>query len=217
MSIPKSQTQTDLYTNGEEFNYVSTGQPYVGYYWKLSNGTFYTGKNPQDLPSNQLVRATSNFENLPNSPEPISEIALPYDSPYVGKDESMYNQILILDYLKLKNISSVSPPITKIPTNIPTLPTDQDYKIGKFERYFCKKANEIIYLEINKDTYIKLVNKDSQILYQLYVPFKVTWQLTGDKTQVYNLNKKTVETTISKIEFPMFQEYLKNDFTKYYR
>ena len=84
-------------------------------------------------------------------------------------------------------------------------------------RYFCKKSNEVIYLEISKETYDKLVGKDPQILWQLYIPFNLPWQLTGDKTQVYNLNKKTVETTISKIEFPMFSEYLKNDFTKYYK
>jgi hypothetical protein len=92
-----------------------------------------------------------------------------------------------------------------------------DYQIGEYRRYFCKKTNEIIYLEINKDTYDKLVGKDSKILYQLYQPFNLPWQLTGDKSQVFIINKNITELTSKQQKLPMLSEYLKNDFTKYYK
>ena len=84
-------------------------------------------------------------------------------------------------------------------------------------RYFCKKTNEIIYLEVSKDTYDKLVKQDSTILWQLYLPFNLPWQLTGSKEQVYKVNKNIVELTSVKQKLSMLAEYLKMDFTKYYK
>ena len=75
----------------------------------------------------------------------------------------------------------------------------------------------MIYLEINKDTYDKLVGHNSQILWQLYIPFNLPWQLTGDKEQVYKTNKNITELTSVRQKLPMLAEYLKNDFTKYYK
>ena len=46
MYIPKNRMTTNLYTRGEEYKNVATGIPYIGYYWKMYNGTTFTGKNP---------------------------------------------------------------------------------------------------------------------------------------------------------------------------
>ena len=46
-----------------------------------------------------------------------------------------------------------------------------------------------IYLEIDKNTYDNLVSKNSQYLWQLYLPFNLPWQITGIQEQVARTNK----------------------------
>ena len=42
-----------------------------------------------------------------------------------------------------------------------------------------------------------LVTKNPQILWQLYEPFNVSWQLTGDKQQTAQVNKNIVELNMN--------------------
>ena len=201
MYYPLSQISTNLHTNGNEFAYVSTLKSYTGYYWKTSKGKYYTGKTPQDAPNDEIILFS--FEgkvNIPQSTTPSNSFYNQYD------DDS-------LSYLNLTNPSQ--PGLS--PTYSPTFPTQQDYTNGEMRRYFCKKTNEIIYLEVSKDTYDKLVSQDSQILWQLYQPFNLPWQLSGSKEQVFTTNKNIVELTSVRQKLPMLMEYLKMDFTKYYK
>ena len=197
---PLSQITPNLYTNGEEFVYKNTFTPYKGHYWKTSKGKFYTGKTPQDTPTQEIVEykdpVNETFNNTSN-PSPVNKV----------------NYFSIYD--KLKNIDSLKD--TYLPLYSPNIPTQQDYTNGEYRRYFCKKTNEIIYLEINKETYDKLVKKDPQILYQLYRPFNLPWQLTGDKEQVFKTNRNITELISVQGKFPMLAEYLQKDFTKYYK
>jgi hypothetical protein len=219
MYYPQSQITSNLYTNGGEFMYSNTKLPYVGYYWKVSNGKYFTGKTPQDTPNEEIIKSTSDRSQVildPTYSSTISEVALAYDAPYVY-DENVYNESSILTYLSLKNISLIKPPTTLVPLFSATLPTQQDYQNTEFRRYFCKKTNEIIYLEISKETYDKLLAKDPQILFQLYIPFNLPWQLTGDREQVYKTNRNITELISVRQKLPMLAEYLKMDFTKYYK
>ena len=56
--FPLSQIKTNLYTNGYEFttNVTDTTNSYSGYYWRTSEGKYYTGKTPQDLPTQELFK-----------------------------------------------------------------------------------------------------------------------------------------------------------------
>jgi hypothetical protein len=201
MYYPTSQITSNLYTNGEEFAFISNGLPYIGYYWKTSSEKYYSGKTPHDLPNEELILIsdTINISITPSTPE---------------NNFSYYNEDGISsEYINLRN----PPPPSLLPTYSQNSPTNKDYQIGEFRRYFCKKTNEIIYLEINKDTYNKLVNKDSQILYQLYQPFNIPWQLTGDKSQVFIINKNITELISKQQKLPMLPEYLKKDYSKYYQ
>jgi hypothetical protein len=219
MYYPQSQITPNLYTNGNEFMYLKTGIEYIGYYFKISSGKYYTGKTPQNTPNEEIIKSTSDRSQViinPTYSSNISEIALSYDAPYVY-DENLYNENEILTYLSLKKISIIAPPITIVPSYSATLPTQQDYQNTEFRRYFCKKTNEIIYLEISKETYDKLVTQDPQILFSLYIPFYLPWQLTGDREQVYKTNKNITELTSVRQKLPMLAEYLKMDFTKYYK
>jgi hypothetical protein len=56
---PKSQVKTNLYTNGDEYTTSPSTSPpsvsgYTGYYFKTSTGKLFTGKDPSDIPNNQL-------------------------------------------------------------------------------------------------------------------------------------------------------------------
>jgi hypothetical protein len=123
---------------------------------------------------------------------------------------------LLLKYLDLNNTDFNNLPSQQLPTHSPTLPTEEDYKIGEFERYFCVKRNQNIYLEIKKDIYNKLVNRNFQIAWQLYKPFKLPWTLIGVKEQVFATNKNIVALTTKQNQLIGFDLYLKHDYLKYY-
>lgn len=170
MYYPKSQITSNQYSNGDLY-YKSSGQSYIGYYYKISNGKIYTGKTPQDGPNQELVL-----------------------------NSSITNTDLI----------------SKIPPHYQTLPTENDYTIGEFRRYFCKKSNELIYIEISQDIYTKLLQKDPSLYWQLYLPFFIPWLLTGTKEVVYNTNHNIVELTIARNNYFMFGVFLKEDYLKYW-
>jgi hypothetical protein len=56
MYYPLSQITSNLNTNGGEFAYADTEQEYKGYYWTTSSGKYYTGKTPQDTPTQELIK-----------------------------------------------------------------------------------------------------------------------------------------------------------------
>ena len=55
MYYPKSQIKTNLYTNGGEFALAKDNSEYTGDYYITSNGRKFTGKNPNVVPSYELV------------------------------------------------------------------------------------------------------------------------------------------------------------------
>jgi hypothetical protein len=201
MYYPLSQITTNLNTNGGEFVYANNLQNYKGDYYKTSKGEYFTGKTPQDGLNELLIIKSmeGNIEFIPQN-DIIS---------YINTGDFEVNNYL--------NITSQSPIASSIPTYSATLPTLQDYQNTEFRRYFCKKTNEIIYLEISKETYDKLVAQDSQIEYSLYIPFYLPWQLTGEREQVYKTNKNITELASVRQNLPMLSEYLKMDFSKYYK
>jgi len=200
MYYPLSQITSNLYTNGGEYIIKDTNLSYSGPYWKTSSGKIYTGKTPQDTPTQELIPFNIEGGGTNN----------------INSIDSYYNQYddIVVDYLNIV-LPSTSPPLP--PTYSPNIPTQQDYQIGEYRRYFCKKTNELLYLEVNKDTYDKLIGQDPTILYQLYQPFNLSWQLTGDIEQVYKINKNITELATKNQKLPMLSMYLKMDFTKYYK
>jgi hypothetical protein len=205
MYYPKSQITPNLYTNGNEFVLTTTQEVYIGFYYKISNGKFYTGKNQDDRPNIELLPLiTSQTISTPISPNfqsnyvTITNIFEPNNETYlITKSEIPQSKFL--------------------PTYSPITPTPQDYQIGEFQRYFCKKTNEILYIEINKEQFDKLVAKDPQIEFSLYQPFTITWVLTGDKEQVARTNKNIVDLAMIKQKLPRLADYLRFNYTKYYQ
>ena len=196
---PKSQIKPNLYTNGDEYTLLDTGEIYKGYYFKTSTGQAFSGRNYNDLPNIELV--------------PLNDNSLSIDSrALIPESTRIY---LNTEYLSLQ--SSAIAPKTFLPYYLPQLPTQQDYQIGTFRRYFCKKANELIYIEIDEKQYEKLTKSDPQILWQLYLPFDILWTLTGDKQQVAKTNRNLVALTQQNLKLYQFNLYLKEDYLKYYQ
>lgn len=202
MYYPKSQATTNLYTNGDEFILKSNLKPYVGYYWKTSRGTFFAGKTPQSVPLQEIIPVTS---------KQASALGItPNNNPVLNSPYSP-NDFFIIDYPKYTYIDQIPP------TYSPNIPTEKDYSLGEYVRYFCKKVNEILYIEISKDTYNKITSKDPKVTYYQYQPFYITWRLVGEEKEVYKINKNSTELVIKQYKLSQFDLYLKKDYTKYGR
>jgi len=202
MYYPKSQVKTNLYTNGDEFVYISNKQPYQGYYFKTSTGQYYTGKNADDRPNFELTQNLATAETTTDTTKSDYSVIINTDLD----NNSTYN-----------NLISPPPPVLISPAYNAPEPTSQDYQIGEFRRYFCKKGNEILYLEIDEDTYDKLIAKDSQYQFSLWQPFNLPWLLVGTQEQVYKVNRNVTILTSQKLLLPQFGRYLKDDYLKYYK
>jgi hypothetical protein len=207
MYYPKSQIITNLYTNGQEYVIKSTSTNYIGNYWKTSDGKFFTGKTPEDKNIQELIVATSDaslqYSNL------TSEAFTPkFNSVYLNNSD-----VITEEYNKL-NDTLLN--VNLLPTSYNPQPTQDDYALGEFTRYFCKKTNELRYIEINKDTYEKLTGQDSTYLWQLYTPFKYQWIISGDKETVYKTNEQVTRYMTTKFKFPAFNKFLKENYLKFW-
>ena len=216
MYYPKSQITPNLYTNGDEFVLSTNNSSYSGYYFKISTGKYFTGRNQDDRPNVELIPVTSLSQDDNNTPNPNVNInVLSLDSTDFLSTQYEVNTEEVFNYFALKNINIYNPPKSIIPYYNPVLPSNQDYKNGEFRRFFCKKTNEIQYIEINIDIYNKLLLKDPQILWQLYEPFNITWKLTGTIQEVVRINYNIVQLASKTKNLPRFEEYLKLDYIKY--
>ena len=208
MYFPKSQIEPNLYTNGEEYVLFTTKLPYKGYYYKTSKGSAYTGKTPQDGPSILLIinpyatqEDISSGETISGEPPRINYVISNVEN------DSITNQYYSLNP-QSQNRS--------IPQYNPTIPTQQNKDLGVFSRYFCKKTNELIYLEINQKTFNQLQSRDPKIAWDLYIPLTTLWYIKGDKEKTYKANKGLIGLIEQNQKWYGFSKYLKEDFLKYY-
>ena len=162
MYYPKTQIKPNLKSNPGEF-VTSQGKEYVGDYFKTSKGEYFTGKSPSNPPNNPIYEVTSiNLKDEKENTTPKS---------YYIKDG--------------KRVAPAPLP----PTPSPTLPTKGDYEVGQMTRYFVKKGNESIFVEIQKSEYEKFEQGNPSVQHQLYIPFKLNWIISGKKKEVETLNK----------------------------
>jgi len=207
MYYPNSQIKTNIYTNGGELVFKVNNENYIGFYWKTSDGKFYTGKNPQDKSIQELILITSlSNPSISNQTSEAFEVE--------SQPNLISNTDLSLRYNKLNN-KLLGDKI--IPNSFNPFPTQEEYTLGEFTRYFCKKANEYNYIEINKDNFTKLSTKDNSYLWQLYIPFKFQWTISGEEKQVYLLNKNITQYMINKFKLNMLNKFLREDYLKFWK
>ena len=201
MYYPKSQIKTNLVTKGGELKLLRDNTEYQGDYWKTSNGEFFTGKNPDsDIVVPLIPIVESNI--IGNPKKPTYEIPTVEIPSYNIRDYSY-------DNAKSININEPTYPTSHFPT-----PTQEDYDYGEINRYFLKKTNEYIFIEIKKSTYEKYIERDENVPYQLYKPFKITWDIKGKEDDVYNVNYNTVKRTEKRYNVYGFEQWWRGKFSQ---
>ena len=166
MYIPKNKIKTNLYTRGEEYQNIVTGIPYTGYYWSMYTGKFFTGKNPDTKPQEEIIKisaTTDSIWDLTSQEQTFQQYTSNYDAEVVP---GQYQDMEDIDVYN--NVRGVDIALTKlVPQQFYPTPTDEEYKLGVFMRYFVVKINENLFIEVNKDTYMNIVNQNTQYLFEL--------------------------------------------------
>ena len=226
MYIPKNKIVTNLYSDGRGIENPNakegtsplinsqTGEIYVGYYWKDYKGKFYTGKNPNDKPTIELIFSPPPQKIQPNS-EPIVTALYTPNFPVLGGENYPYNESIVEDYIGLKELDFTQ--TYQLPLSYYPTPTEDDYNLGVFTRYFCVKVNEDIYLEIDKDTYDALLQEDETYEYALYIPFRLQWTLTGEEKEVELTNSNAIAITEQRLNRRGLREFLRGNYLKFYK
>jgi hypothetical protein len=211
MYFPQTQITTDLYTNGKEYVYAnsnsangSNGTFYVGYYFKVSNGKFYTGKNPNDPPVQELIiPVLSKVEDAEEGKAgSYTDDAILYLVPDV--------------YARSINLGENDIP-PKPPTQYTNLPSQENYELGEYQRYFASKQNEIKYTEISLEEYDRFANEEPNVDYVMYKVFQLPWLISGKRNTVYKINKLTVERIQNNNSLIGFQSYFKDRYDQFFK
>jgi uncharacterized membrane protein YgcG len=221
---PLSQIKPNLYTNGGEYVLSTTRENYIGYYYQTSNGKRYTGKTPQDGSNIYLLKINPNLNDFPETRDiGVGPLSFVYYNSVLTYPKTLSNgQIEQVPYpsnntnnFAYSKTNPLQPRTQPIP-NI-TLPTQKDYTLGTFQRFFCKKNNENTYFEIDQNTYNLLKSQATSIAWDLYNAVYTMWSLTGNKTTVAQSNKGLIENIERTQKWYGFSQYFKNDFTQYHK
>lgn len=204
MYFPKSQITTDLYTNGKEFIYINSNTEYIGFYFKTSDGKYYTGKNPNDPPVQELII-------------PINSKVEDAEEGAAGSYTDEAILYLVPDvYAKAQNMGNNDIP-PKPPTQYNNLPTKENYELGEYQRYFASKQNEIKYIEISLEEYKQFQNEEKTVDYSMYYTFPFPWLISGKRNEVYNINKKTIQRIQTQFSLQGFTSYFKDRYDQYFQ
>ena len=210
--FPPNRIKTNLYTQGDEYIVESTGKKYKGYYWRTSSGNTYTGKTPNTPNPQSLIKVKNKIplKPLESFDERLGAVQIQslnsVDNRFVGRVNSTYSS------LKRKKKG------TKLKTPSPYYPqpTEKEYKIGEFQRYFCVKSNELIYTEVTKEQYEKFTKKDKSVAWQYYITFTLPWSITGNKEEVSKTNRNIVLLVEQNLKRRGLQEFLRENYLKFY-
>jgi hypothetical protein len=216
MYIPKSQISENLYTPGKEWWYVDNGLEYAGFYYKLSTGKAFTGKNPNAPSSREIYQSKGGIDEKGKYSEfsddgtgivNFSQIADEYDGIIPGSDNIQQPQDLDV-YNKLKSVD-----VTKtkfLPLYEQTLPNAGDYEMGYFTRYFAVPLNSFEFMEISKKTYDELDGKNSDWEWIIYKIFTIQWTIVGTIDAVFLTNQNMISIVERKIHKMGLGKYLSN-------
>ena len=74
--IPKNKIQTNLYTPGGEYTLIPSGQNYIGPYYKLYNGKYFTGQTPNSPNTLEIIPI---IPIIPTNSDSKSSLVVPYN------------------------------------------------------------------------------------------------------------------------------------------
>ena len=114
--IPKNKIQTNLYTSGGEFVYLDSKLDYVGPYYKLYDGTYFTGETPNVPNKKEIILKPASIDSPNNdfvNPAPVYNPLLPTEQDYkngefiryfsVRRNQPIYTEIDKITYGKFKS------------------------------------------------------------------------------------------------------------------
>tara|TARA_Y100000356_G_scaffold102965_1_gene88439 strand:- start:2184 stop:3029 length:846 start_codon:yes stop_codon:yes gene_type:complete len=206
MYYPPSQIVTNQFTSGGEFSLE--GENYQGSYWYTSDGKFFTGKSPQDNPTLRLQKTKLN-NAIPKDPKNIQSNLI--NSKY-NINPSYYDALGKPYNPGRLDEAAPQPPLPQL-----VIPTEKDYELGEFQRYFAKKNNERKYVETSKSTYQGLVDKDPGLQWDLYTAVTIPWTLDGEMKDTFLTNKRTVELVVARSSWFGFTNYFRGDYLQYFQ
>ena len=216
--FPKSQLKENQFTPGAEWYYVKNNSSYTGFYYVLSNGKAYTGKNPNDPPNEEITKKTEIFSSqtkngIVNDITNGVTYADNWDGTTYGdqiqnaRDVKIYGILTDTDYNLVRSKPQYSP----------TFPSPEDYEKGMFVRYFVCKINQLEYLEIDKGTYDNIFTQNKIWMWENYVPFTLNWYINGDIDRVFNNNKGSIFIKEREINKKGLEDYLGKQYLEYFK
>lgn len=228
--LPKHYVQTGLQAEPGDFIIKETGEPYNGPYYAIATGQFFSGAGPQDR-NRQELTPIGTAEDPPGTEYQQVSVAFNLDVPNTGPttsltelqqrnpnfDYQVYQPNMVDSYTQLRQLTQQDYKSKLLPVEIFPRPDEQDYQNGEFIRYFCKKSNELRYLELDKDQYDNLLSQDPGYYWQQYNTFTLNWVLTGDRETVYNTNRGVTLRKIRLQQLYSLDQYLQEDYLKFYK
>lgn len=201
MYYPKSKIVTNQYTAGNELVYLNTDIPYQGSYYMLANGQIFSGKNPNDGVPRELQAVSVRSKNRPGTLN--SE-----QSTNLTVEELHQMELLNTEYDQIRKKTT---PGTSYKSLIEPEYSFPAVAYPSFIRYFAKRTNGNVYVEISKDTYTRLLNKDKEYNWPAYIIFSIPWT-TGQKSksEIAEINKKIVYSTERTQKLYGFSQYITN-------
>lgn len=205
--IPPSKYTTG-FTSVEEFYYfdkIGNNINYSGPYFIVTPNKYYAGETPSD---------PNVFKIFPIVKKQLTAKPLP---PEENEDNTSPSQIVPIKTTPNKTLSS---PRSLPQPYLPYL-TPQQLQQKSFTRYFVKRNNQNLYMEIDAQTF----SLNENFAYDLYDKISIEWMIKGDKFNVDKFNKSqvlTVEKPISKFNQQQrywvgFSQYFKNNFLQFYQ
>ena len=180
MYFPKNKIKTGLTSNGELVQKL-TNIPYFGPYFETYKGKYYAGETPnyanliELVPQEPSTRASIDSQNTDT---------IPTDLRFSSFENSNYSK-----QLKVEENS----PLAQPPKYFQTQPTEQETQAGEYIRYFTKRTNGFIYLEISQKTYNRLKAEDPTLLWPLYDCLYIVYSLRSDEVNrrlVFNIERE---------------------------
>tara|TARA_Y100000592_G_C5467603_1_gene317575 strand:- start:97 stop:1266 length:1170 start_codon:yes stop_codon:yes gene_type:complete len=196
--IPKSQLNFKFTNQG--LVEKATKDPYSGPYMETSDGKLFIGHDNFN-PGAELIIKPNLLEKR------VLDRTLDKNEKYFSftKDVRAFN-------IRNNSLKKSLEFKTKLAPSKPT-PNTEDYRVGFFRRYFARRINGNLYIEISKKAYNSIKDEMGPYDSNLYNVGSIIWYLRGSVHQQNALQIKKIQSSFPNILhlFPILNEYFIED------
>lgn len=184
----KAQVKEGLVTEGGEWMFTDNVE-YIGQYHTYTTGEVFSEATFVDGKSRILIPYVD-VQNINQQNEIGIDTAKNFE----------YDNIKTLDVKK-----------SIIPNPNQIQPNEKDVKRGWMERYFAKKVNDDIILELTKEDFDN-VGTENGLDSILWEKFTLRWRITGPIDEILQTNQQTIQ--IKSQDYPLLASII-TDFTEF--